>query len=541
MASNNSRSRLSSFFTRNSQLSKALLPLAIIIIAIAARVIPGPRTIDDAFITYRYARNIVAGEGFAYNPGERVQGTTTPLYALTLAGLAFIGEGTQSNFPLMALIINAIADVFTVWLLWELGKKLGSKFAGAATALLWAIAPDSVTFAIGGLETSVYVMLLTATVAAHVHDRRILTALLAAFSLLTRPDALLLLGPLVLDRILLAVREKRRADRARISIGEVLAVVLPTLAWFSFATLYFGSPIPHSVMAKTLAYRLPNPAALIRLIQHYGTPFKEYLTFGVYWIAVGVVLYPFFFMIGARSTLRKSARFWPWAAYPWIYFAAFAITNPLIFRWYLTPPLPAYYFFIMIGIEEFVKSIKWKSKTETGAVSWPARMNRILLPMIFVFPLVLTTRSWTLNPDHGPQRPAPQMAWFKLELLYRQAAEQLTEHIEKNAFDTTPVLAAGDVGVLGFHTPTRILDTVGLNSPTALDYYPHNEKHYVINYAVPPNLIFDQSPDYIILLEVYGRAGLFIDPRFDEQYRLLEKLETDIYGSDGMLIFKKAP
>jgi len=541
MAIKNFRSRNQPFLALDSQLANTLIPLAIIIFTLMARIMPGPRTIDDAFITYRYARNIVAGEGFVYNPGERVQGTTTPFYALSLASLALIRGGTQANFPMIAMTLNAVADAVTVWLLWKLGIKLGYKFAGAVTALLWAIAPDSVTFAIGGLETSLYVMLLTATVSAHVHEKRKLTALLAALSLLTRPDALLLLGPLAIDRILLTVSRGRKVESTKISLAEMLAVGLPTIAWFSFATLYFGSPIPHSVMAKSLAYRLPDTAALIRLMQHYGTPFQEYLTFGVYWIAVGIILYPFFFVIGARGALRKSARLWPWVAYPWVYFLTFAIANPLIFRWYLTPPLPAYYFFILIGMEEFVKSIGQRAKSETGTVRWSAKIKPILLPVLFLFPVILTLRSWTQTPDHGPQRPAPQMAWFKLELLYRQAAERLNEEIIAQQPDNVPVLAAGDVGVLGFHTPTRILDTVGLNSPEALDYYPHDQGHYVINYAVPPDLIFDYGPDYIILLEVYGREGLFKDPRFDELYQLLEKIETDIYGSDGMLIFSRAP
>ena len=37
---------------------------------------------DDAFITYRYARNISNGLGFVYNYGEKVLGTTTPLFTL---------------------------------------------------------------------------------------------------------------------------------------------------------------------------------------------------------------------------------------------------------------------------------------------------------------------------------------------------------------------------------------------------------------------------------------------------------------------------
>jgi hypothetical protein len=40
---------------------------------------------DDAYITYRYAQNLAAGHGFVFNPGERVLGTSTPLYTVVLA------------------------------------------------------------------------------------------------------------------------------------------------------------------------------------------------------------------------------------------------------------------------------------------------------------------------------------------------------------------------------------------------------------------------------------------------------------------------
>ena len=101
------------------------------------------------------------------------------------------------------------------------------------------------------------------------------------------------------------------------------------------------------------------------------------------------------------------------------------------------------------------------------------------------------------------------------------------------------MLAAGDVGVLGYETGARILDTVGLNSPQSSAYYPLDPTYYTINYAIPPDLVLDLRPDYLVVLEVYGRAGLLKNSEFQRQYRLREKIETDIYGSDGMLILER--
>ena len=128
------------------------------------------------------------------------------------------------------------------------------------------------------------------------------------------------------------------------------------------------------------------------------------------------------------------------------------------------------------------------------------------------------------------------MAWIKLELLYQQASEILDGKIT-----TDQVLAAGDVGVLGFFTNAHILDTVGLNSAQSLKYYPIDPDLYVINYAIPTQLILEEKPDWIVILEVYGRKTFLADETFNQTYELYEKIPADVYGSDGMLIFRLNP
>jgi hypothetical protein len=520
----------------------ALLPWGLFLLAITVRLLPGPRTIDDSYITYRYARNLLAGLGFVYNPGEHVLGTTTPLYTFMMALGGALTGGVEAPFPRIAMLVNALADGGACLLLLWLGKKLRFSYAGWGASLTWAIAPFSVTFAIGGLETSVFVLLLLGSAAAHLAERRILAALLAALALLTRPDALILIGLLALDRLLTWIGDMRtRQLRIGKILPEILVFALPTFAWLIFAAIYFGTPIPHSIAAKSLAYHLSPEAGFVRLLQHYATPFLDHLTFGIPWIGVGLVLYPFLYILGACSSLSSQKHIWPLAAYPWLYFAAYALANPLIFRWYMTPPLPAFILFILGGAEVLIAKITDAAKRQES----PGEQPKVygfwphLLMLIFVVfaPFILSLRDWKLHPSHGLDRPAPEMAWYQLELLYRQAAEEIvSEPLETGIPIRT--LAAGDVGVLGFFTGMRILDTVGLNSPLATSYYPLDPSFYAINYAIPPQLILDSRPDVIVILEIYGRNGLLKDPAFWQLYRLRKVIPTDIYGSDGMLILE---
>ena len=57
---------------------------ALLVLANMARV--RSFTIDDSFISYRYARNLARGLGLVYNAGERIEGYTNFLFTVLLAG-----------------------------------------------------------------------------------------------------------------------------------------------------------------------------------------------------------------------------------------------------------------------------------------------------------------------------------------------------------------------------------------------------------------------------------------------------------------------
>ena len=108
----------------------------------------------------------------------------------------------------MALLVSAAADAITAFLLIRVGGKLGSTAAGVAAALIWAIHPWSVTFAIGGMETSLFIALLSATFYLHLTVQPILAAGTGGLALITRPDALIFLLPILIDRMLVTFRKE---------------------------------------------------------------------------------------------------------------------------------------------------------------------------------------------------------------------------------------------------------------------------------------------------------------------------------------------
>jgi hypothetical protein len=208
----------------------------------------------------------------------------------------------------------------------------------------------------------------------------------------------------------------------------------------------------------------------------------------------------------------------------------FSVANPLIFRWYLAPPLPT----LMLGIFMGVWAIFSGLQGKLGA------SGRWTLAGVGVFGLIWTGTSlsaWRLHPDHAPDRPAPDMAWHQIELYYQQMATELRE---RYGVSENTLVASGDIGAVGYFSRAIILDTVGLVTPSVSQYYPVPASMIPEgqNYAIPPQLILDRQPEYLVAMESMVRLGLEQDAEFKADYELVDQIPTDFYGT-GMYLYKR--
>jgi hypothetical protein len=504
------------------------LPLILLLFALAvfARALPTPRTIDDAFITFRYSRNIVEGRGFVYNPDVRVMGTTTPLYTLIMAGISTVTRG--QDFPWYALTVNALADGVNAVLLYLIARRVtGRREVGILLGALWAIAPQSVTFAIGGMETSTVILWMLSATYAYLQGRTTWMGIFAALGILTRIDSGIWVALLFSWQFLESLR-----NRNGLPIRTWAAAAMILIPWLAFSTAYFGSPLPRSISAKSTAYIVPPASALVRFIQIYATPFFEQMTFGGTGAQVGSVVYFALSLLGMVYTARRVPRLLPLLVYPWMYALIFSIANPLMFRWYVAPPLPGLMLGIVIGAWAVI---------EGGARLIP-RLAPILAPMAVVGLALLwgttSIRAWVLQPDHGSNRPAPEMAWHKIELLYQEVGTWLRE--SRGVLPETRV-ASGDIGAIGYFSRATIIDTVGLVTPEMSRYYPFDPALLVEgqNYAIPPQLILDYDPDYFVTMESFVRNGLEQNAEFKAEYGdPIRVIPTNFYGTD-MRVYRR--
>jgi len=410
-------------------------------------------------------------------------------------------------------------------------------------ALLWAISPRSVEFSIAGMETSVYVMLVLGAFAAwlladvgHPDRRYAVVAALTGLAILTRPDALIWAGPLALamiwERIGPDIRRLNPAEILRLLPWRELAIALAVIApWAIYGTLTFGSPLTRSFIAKLAAYPVAPGTALATFAVHYGIPFYDQALFGSLAPLAGLPIYTALGIVGAVALVRASWRAIPLVIFPWLYALTFSVANPPMFHWYLVPPMPMYYTCIVTGIWTLAVRLSAAVKAPSGMTA----RNGLMLGAGALW-LVISLAAWTLHPSLPPDKPAPLTAWNLPEIGQGTVGAELAPLARPDK-----VIAAADIGAVGWTSDARILDVVGLISPQSTPYYPVDPSMIIpaAGFAVAPQLILDQKPDFVMLNEAYGQNGLFKDPRFLAQYHLLIVYPMDVGHSKRLLVYAR--
>lgn len=200
-------------------------------------------TAEDFLISLRYADNIAAGRGFAYNPGQHVLGTTTPLYTLMLAGARALG----TNAACVGKLLNILADSASCFVLARLLARppISRPVAGLFAALAYAVGSTPINISVGGMETGLVTLTGLLAVWAYLDGAATELWLVGGVLFLLRVDGLVLFAILACA---LALQQRR------IPLRAISAFVLVVAPWVAFAFAYFGSPVPTSLVAKLLVY-----------------------------------------------------------------------------------------------------------------------------------------------------------------------------------------------------------------------------------------------------------------------------------------------
>lgn len=215
---------------------------------------------DDAFISFRYASNLVKGYGLVYSPGgERVEGYSNFLWVLLMSPSFFFGVSPLT----LARILGIISGVGTIIVTYILSRRMSGSKPGASLLAAAALGTNLslASWSTTGLETDMFTLFALAGVAAYWGEsegkgRWGAWGLFFGVAALIRPEGWFL--PLVLwgfelASLLIAERvfsEKRKNIPWQALVRGSLVFAVIFIPYFAWRWNYFGYPLPNPFYAK---------------------------------------------------------------------------------------------------------------------------------------------------------------------------------------------------------------------------------------------------------------------------------------------------
>jgi hypothetical protein len=436
--------------------AEALFLLAAVLVCrvVAVRTCP---IYDDAFITYRYARNFAAGNGLVFNPSapwEPILGTTTPAYALLMSAFARF----SIDLPTASRAVNVICDVASAWLiLWMLQFR---RVAAAAAILCFAVLPQLVRISMGGMEAPLFAALALGACAALDRGRMRTAGALAAATCVVRPEGVLLVGLLALANL----RDRRALARF------LLPVVTIGAATMALLVANYGDIVPQSVHAKSQMHGGP---VLSETLARWKTILAQSFAPHVAYLP----LLPFV-LIGLRTVLAERGAARRFSLFALAITASYLAARPHTWGWYFDVPLVAWCMWLGSGIE---RAQPWILARVGSAAT---RLARLAQPTALAGGAIAAAAlvSWKL-PTRVPQRVyAPMQIWARSTSMLHPSARIL----------------ASDIGAIASAWSGTVLDSEGLTWPEALRFTHPNE------------MISGARPEYVMIVAERARLEHFL-------------------------------
>ena len=218
---------------------------------------------EDYYITYRASKNLATGHGLVFNVGDRLHTFTSPLGVLlpALASLLTFNTSDAATLWIFRLMSCGAFGGAAALLFATVRRFREAAMASGLLAVAWLCTDSkSVDFSINGMETGFMLLFLAYTLwslfAPSVERRWLHLGVAWGGLMWTRPDSFIYIGLLAAGAWIFndAVRSglTRKAWLGLfLKAGAVCTALY--LPWFISAWIYYGSPVPHTIVAKASA------------------------------------------------------------------------------------------------------------------------------------------------------------------------------------------------------------------------------------------------------------------------------------------------
>lgn len=452
---------------------------------------------DDAYITFRVIDNFIGGYGLTFNPGERVQAYTHPLWMLLLsAAYAVTSDLFYTTLAISyALCVLALLTVF---------RYLHAAWRSALFLGLLLSSKAFIDYTSSGLEYPLSFLLLavfycrffaaTRIAAPPAPNELVAFGLIASLAFLNRSDSILLyVGPLI---YLATIGWPVYRGRLALFFSVALA---PVALWLVFSYVYYGFPFPNTYYAKVAT----------------GIPRSLQLRQGLAYVANSINFDPFTLgLIGLAAAVAAGTRRLPEIA---------AAASALLYVIYTVSVGGDFMSGRFFAMPLLVAAILVVSTIERREVALAVGVG--LVAYTIISPLApVKTRStydgawpWRLQNGikderghyhqitnvlfYAPFRTLPDHVWFREGISFRNSADKVS--------------VQGSIGFFGFNAgPAKyVIDRNALSDPL-LARLPVSESLYFEFYS---GHFFRELPDGYLESRRDGR-NLIVDPLIHDYY-----------------------
>lgn len=436
---------------------------------------------DDSYIFLVYARNVVLGSGLVFNPGEYINGSTSALFPLLIALIAWPLQALTDEPFLLASRLLQIGSLTLICIFaWRIFVTIGVPFAAAVFPFLF-LGNDLAALGIG-MESFLALALLMMTLDFYVRGHLQASAIAAGFMVLARPDSVLLFVPLGAHYLW-----KHRCLPPPATIACFLAVVTP---WVLFSWYYYGGVLPETLAAKTAQTESGRWGHGLLFLKGFSKVWQSYASLA------GIIVFLSLVIIWLRRKGLELLGFSLLILWIALYFLTYAfLLNPPPYPWYYTPFVLPLAFAASLALSALIARLS-EGRTRLMFESL------VLSSCVVLFMISLSNTS-----------SKPVTAKYE---IYKQAALWLNQNVPEGSS-----LACNEVGVLGYYyTRGRIIDPLGLITKGAAEHV--RNKRYAWYLA-------EHSPDYLVLnhppralLEDFHKRDWFKD-----KYEIAQIIRTE--------------
>jgi hypothetical protein len=392
--------------------------------------------LDDSWIHQTYARNLAQNGEWAFRPGIPSAGSTAPLWSALLAIGFFLNLSPYIwTYSLGIITLFALA-VLCEWTVRKLVNSYRPRFpwVGIFMAFEWHLA----WAAMSGMETLLHGLIVTIVlILLMTNSPRYLTlGLLTGLSVWVRPDGLTLLGPAFMTILFFEPDSRSRLTaliRYLIGFGSLFGMYL------LFNLIVGGTPMPNTFYAKQAEYAAWQA---LPVLERLGQMLLQLL------VGPSLVLVP-----GVIGWLVKSIRERMWGSlaamiwcfgYMWLYISRLPVYQH---GRYIMPAMPIFFLFGLLAFAEFDKGKMFARYHWIGQLVW--RSSIVMLAFAFIF---LGARAY-----------GQDVAVIESEMVV--TAKWVAENLPADS-----IIAAHDIGALGYFDGHELIDLAGLVSPEVIPF-----------------------------------------------------------------------